>query len=83
MNIIKEHAYFEMFDWEECWRLNLISLDVVYSIHQINISIKIQLSNQFGLPHFTIPFLFPSTIYWIFNLEFVPRNNPPYGWHQQ
>jgi hypothetical protein len=40
MDIIREHAYFEMSDWEQlCWR-NFNSLDVVYSIHQINISIK-------------------------------------------
>jgi hypothetical protein len=39
MNIIKKHAYFEMSNWEEWWRCNFISLDVVYSIHQINISI--------------------------------------------
>jgi hypothetical protein len=82
MNIIKEHAYFEMFNWEEWWRCNFISLDVVYSIHQINISIKIQLSNQFGLPYFTIPSLFPSIIQWIFDIEFVLRNSPPTV-HQQ
>jgi hypothetical protein len=50
---------------------------VVYSIHRINISTKIQLSNQFGFPHFTIPSFFPSTIQWIFYPKFVPRNNAP------
>jgi hypothetical protein len=40
MDIIREYAYFEMFDWEQLCRHDFISLDVVYSIHQINISIK-------------------------------------------
>jgi hypothetical protein len=41
MNIIKERLYFEMFDWEKWWKHNYVSLDAVYSIHRINISIRI------------------------------------------
>jgi hypothetical protein len=40
MNIIWEHAYFEMSYWEEWWQHNFVFSNVVYSIHQINISIK-------------------------------------------
>jgi hypothetical protein len=36
-----------------------------------------QLSNQFWLPHFTIPFLFLCAVQWIFYPQFVPRNIPP------
>jgi hypothetical protein len=50
---------------------------VVYSIHRINISIKIQLSNQFGLSHFTIPSFFHLQFHGFFNPKFVPRNNAP------
>jgi hypothetical protein len=52
------------------WMWSILSTKLIFPS-------TIQLSNQFGLPHFTIPSLFPSTIQWIFYLEFVPRNSPP------